>query len=293
MTVAISSPVYALGSWSAGDIGVTDANGTTWGVRPGTTGIFDGPDVRLNQSPFPNADGAQRSRNFRIPRQMTLTGWARGVTVAGTEASRRAFVALLIGGGQDTLSITYLDGLTLTALVERGGQPKVTPASAGEFDWQLSLSAVDPSLYGPMSTPSTGLPSGSGGLTWPLDWTGGGAGGLNWGTVSSSGLLQLTNNGYADAWPIFTITGPVTNPTIVNSATDQRLVFTDTLTASDTVILRSNPVNRAVLKNGAPYRVNLTTAQWFPVPGQSTRTVQFQGASAGAPQLSASLSDAY
>lgn len=296
MTVALSSPLYVLGAWSAGDTGVTDTNGTTWGVRPGTTGIFDGPDVRLNQSPFANADGAQRSRNFRIPRQMTLSGWARGSTIAGTEASRRAFVNLLAGGGQDTLSITYLDGLTLTALVERGAQPKATPASAGEFDWQLTLSAVDPSLYGPAVGQSTGLPSGSGGLDWStgggLDWTGSGTGGLNWGVVTSLGLITLTNNGQIKTWPTFTIVGPVTNPTIVGP-NGRVLLFTDTLSASDTVVLRSNPINRAVTKNNVPFRPNLTVAQWWSLAAQSSVTVQFQGISAGTPTLTVSTSDAY
>lgn len=296
--MGLSSPTYQVGTWQAGDTGIVDANGTAWGVyRGGTTNIFDGADVRLNQSAFPNADGAQRSRNFRIPRTPTISGWAKGTSVEGVEASRRAFVGMLSNGGQDTFTITFMDGLAATALVERGAQPKAPPANPLEFDWLLTLSAVDPSLYGPVTTSSTGLPVSSGGLDWTgggvgLDWTGDGDGGLDWGDTTSLGLIMLTNNGYSESWPTFTIVGPVTNPTIINTDTGKQLMFTDTLSDDDTLILRSNPINRAVLKNGVPFRVNLTVAQWFKVAAQESIAVQFQGSSLGAPTLFASLSDA-
>lgn len=294
--MGLSSPTYQLAGWQAGDTGLVDGNGVTWGVnRGGTAGVFDGPDVRLNQSPFPNADGAQRSRNFRPPRTFTLNGWATAPSPAALEASRRQFVNLLADGSQSPLMITYLDGLVVTALVERAAIPKAAPIGPLELTWQLTLSAVDPSLYATVVSQSTGLPSSSGGLDWVsgggLNWVTGG--GLNWGVTGSTGLITVTNHGYAPSWPTFTITGPVTNPTVVNTASGQELLFTDTLSANDTVVLRSNPINRAALKNGTPYRVNLTVAQWFSIPGQGSIAVQFQGLSTGTPTLSVSLSDAY
>jgi hypothetical protein len=292
----VSSPTYQIGSWAAGDTGLADGNGTLWGVNQGgTAGIFDGPDVRLNQSVFPNADGGLRSRNYRPPRTITLAGWASGVNGAGAEASRQQFAGLLAGGGQSTLTVTYIDGLAVTATVELAGIPKATPVNQDGFNWQLTMSAVDPFLYGLPMVSSTGLPSSSGGLDWSsgggLNWSSGG--GLNWGTVSSLGLIMLTNSGYEDAWPVFTITGPITNPVITNTTTGQVLAYTDVLGASDTVVLTSSPINRAVTKNGAPFRVNLTTAQWFSVPAQGSIAVNFQGVSVGSPQLSASWSNVY
>lgn len=289
--MALNSPTYQIGSWSAGDIGLVDGNGTAWGVGnpssgSATTGIFDGPDVALNHSPLPNADGAQRSRNFRPPRAITIMGWARGASVAGIEASRRAFVGLLSGGGQSTLTITYLDGLVVTALVEIAGVPKVSVASGTEFDWQLVLSAVDPYLYGPAQPYSTSLPNSSGGLDWAtaggLDWATGG--GLNWGTVGSIGLVTLVNIGYEEVWPVWTITAPtdgstLVNPIIVDVGRGNQLAYTDTLVLGDVVVITTSPINRSVMKNGVPYRANLTTAQWFSVPAQGSVTAQFQGTS--------------
>lgn len=299
--MTLSSPTYQIGSWTAGDTGLVDANGTTWMVKPGTSGIFDGPDVRLNQSPFPNADGGQRSRNFRIPRAMVIPGSAKGLTVAGTEASRRAYVGLLSGGVQSTLSITFLDGVTLTTQVELGGIPKATPANGLEFDWQLTLSAVDPYLYGVAQTYSTALPSASGGLDWStgggLDWATGG--GLNWGIAGSTGLMTLVNNGFEESWPVFTINAPtdgatLINPIAVDTGRGNQLAYTDTLILGDVVVINTSPLNRSVLKNGAPYRVNLTTAQFFSVPPQSSVTVQFQGTSSSTTAvLNASLPSAF
>lgn len=301
MTAVLSSPTYQIGSWQAGDVGLVDANGTAWGVRPGAVGVFDGPDVTLNQSPFPNADGGQRSRNFRPPKGYTINGWARGSTVAGTEASRRAFVGLLSGGVQSTLTITYLDGLVLTALVELAGIPKATPAVATQFDWQLTVSAIDPYLYGTTPPYSTTLPNASSGLDWAtgggLDWATGG--GLNWGTVGSTGLMTLVNSGYEESWPVFTITAPtdgatLVNPIAVDTGRGYQLAYTDTLVLGDVVVITTSPINRSVMKNGVPYRVNLTTAQFFSVPAQGSVQVQFQGTSTSQTALlAASLPPAY
>lgn len=281
---------------------MVDSNGTAWGVRTnGTSGIFDGPPVTLNQTDFPNADGAFRSKNFRPTRTMIINGWAQAASIAGGEASRRAFIGMLNGGGQQTFSVTFMDGLVLTALVELGDTPKATP-NALQFEWQLTLSANDPYLYGPAVSSSVGLPGAVSGLDWVglgagLDWTGGGLGGLVWGATSSNGLLQLANLGPAHAWPVFTISGPpsgtLVNPIIVNSTTGETLAYTGTLNPGDTLVITTNPTNRSVMLNGTSYRRFLTSAQYFSVAPNSSITIQFQGTSSSTPLLLASLASAY
>lgn len=304
MSTPISAPTYAIGSWIAGSSGfdMVDANGTAWGVRTnGTTGIFDGPPVTLNQSPFPNSDGAFRSKNFRPPRTMVINGWAAGSSIAGVAASRRAFIGMLNGGGQAVFTITDTDGLVLTALVESGDIPKATP-NALQFDWQLTLSAADPYLYGPAVTASVGLPGAISGIDWVglgggIDWTGGGLGGIVWGTTSSNGLLQLTNLGPAEAWPVFTLSGPpsgtLVNPSIVNSSTGETLAYTGTLQPGDLLVITTKPTARSVMLNGTSYRRFLTNPQYFSVPPNSSITIQFQGTSVSTPSLLASLASAY
>lgn len=304
MPTALDSPTYAIGSWQAGSNGVADGFGSLFGVNPaGTTGIFDGPDVRTNQTPFSGHDGAMRSRSYRLAATLTLAGWAQAPSRTAAAASRRAFRGTFTGGGQWPLTITDVDGVVLTMTVELNGAPKTVPWADGcGFDWQVSLIAADPYQYLPPVVATTGLPTAASGLDWStgggLDWTGGATGGLMWGTPGNNGLLQLTNTGDVEAWPVFTISAAtdgafLTNPIIVNSATGQQLAYTDTLVLGDQVVLRTSPYTRAVLKNGVPYRRNLTTAQWFPVPANATISVQFQGTSTSTtPSLSATLASA-
>jgi hypothetical protein len=296
-------PVYQIGSWAAGgDGGQIDAAGVVWGVRiGGTTGIFDSADNRLNMTPFNEYDGSQRSRNYTNPLPISITGWAAAPDFPSVANARRQFVGLLAGGGQRTLSITDIDGLVLTCTVEQNGKQQVTPQSQGlDFDWQFNAIAADPRKYLPNVFNSTSLPTSSGGLDWStgggLDWSTGG--GLNWGIAGSNGLLQISNTGTADSWPIFTITAPtdgatLVNPAVVNQNTGQILQFVDTLILGDVVVINTSPYNRSVTKNGVPYRRNLQIAQWFSVPAGGTMSLQFQGTSTSpTAQLTASLSPA-
>lgn len=303
---APGAPTYAIGTWKCGDSGfsVPDANGTAWGVHTGgTSGIWDGPGVTLNQTPFPNEDGAFRSENFRPPKAMSITGWGAATSIAGACASRRTFTGLLTGGGQSPLVITDIDGLVLTAMVELADAPKITPGAL-TWDFQLMMSAADPFLYGPAVSGVTTLPATAGGLDWVgpttfgVDWTNGGAGGLFWGAGGSNGLVTLSNPGVHKAWPKFTINGPtsgtLTNFGVVNGTTGQTLFYTGALSPGDTLVIDSNPRTRSILLNGLDYSKNLTTQQFFSVPPGGSVAIQFQGTDVSRTSLlTASLAPAY
>lgn len=304
--MAISAPTVAIGSWAAGSAGfdVVDINGTAWGFRTGgTSGIFDGPPVTINHTNYPNEDGGFRSQNFRPPKTYVFNGWAAGSTLAGAIASRRSFVGMLGGGGQQVMTVTDMDGLVLTATIEIADVPKTTPGQM-QFDWQLTVVANDPYMYGVPVVYNTGLPSAASGIDWTgagaggIDWTGGSLGGITWGSVSSNGIITMINSGTQKAWPTFTITagagGPLTNPAVVNSATGETLFYTGTLNVGDTLVITSNPRKRSVLLNGTSYARLLTISQFFSIANGATVTVQFQGSSAATTaQLSAALPPAY
>lgn len=307
MTTALSSPTYQIGSWIAGDTGLTltDQFGTAFIVsQAGTSGIYDGADVVLSQSQIPNGDGAYRADSVRTAATPSLTGTARGTSVAGTVASRRAFVALFQRGRQQTLTITDLDGSILTMTVEQAAKPKATPANGLEFDWQLTLSAADPDKYLPAASSSIGLPTSSGGLDYTggghagLDYTGGGSTGLDYGTVGVSGLIQLTNSGTDVAWPEFTWNAPtdgqtLTNPGVLDLTTTRVLAFNLILNQGDQLKVVTNPHGRSVRLNDVPYRRFMTSGQWFSIPAGSSTTVQFLGASSSTTsQLVATLAPA-
>jgi hypothetical protein len=103
-----------------------------------------------------------------------------------------------------------------------------------------------------------------------LDFTPSGYAGLDLGTPPTDGLMTLTNNGTADTGVIFELRGPLSAPiTIVNQATGALLTYSVNGAAGE--ILTIDTGARTVMLGGtASRRAQLTTAQWWLLPGSST-----------------------
>jgi hypothetical protein len=88
---------------------------------------------------------------------------------------------------------------------------------------------------------------------------------------SGSGTTTAcVNSGTYVTYPTFTITGPCTNPVIVNSTTAQQLAFNVTMpTIGDNLVI--NPDLRTIAFNGTPARNLLTgSSSWFGLPVGTT-----------------------
>lgn len=303
MTIPVWDITFTIGGIT---FGATDANGVTWGIFPaGTTGWYDGPGVRLNEVLIPRYDGAYRANSYRAVRIVTVSGWVNAPSRLAAQNARDQLHGVLSGGITSTL--TVVDGTQVrTMTVELGDAPKSMPHAYGiGFDFQVTFSATDPRKYGPAVTASTGLPAvAATGVSWGtppgagigVSWgTPPGSGvGVSWGNYGPNGLATLPNAGTADAWPVFTLVGPVTSPTITDGAGNVLAWTGPALAASDTLVLTSSPFGpRSVLLRGTDNRASLTTAQWAPVPAGHSQNWQFQGTSAGSPSLTVSLSPAY
>lgn len=64
------------------------------------------------------------------------------------------------------------------------------------------------------------------------------------------GALNVTNLGTIPAWPVFTITGPCVNPSILNVTTGEGLYLTTELVAGETLTLDSDPRRRTIKADG-------------------------------------------
>jgi len=85
---------------------------------------------------------------------------------------------------------------------------------------------------------------------------------LTYGGGSNTQSVQITNSGYINTYPVITIYGPVTNPVVGNSTTNQAISFNYTMAQSD--IITIDLLNRTVLLNGNPARnLLLGSSQWF------------------------------
>ena len=93
--------------------------------------------------------------------------------------------------------------------------------------------------------------------------------------MSSSGRVVASNAGTADAWPQFTITGPVPPFQIVAVESGRRLVFSRAVNAGDSLVI--DTATGVVVLNGGDvdYSGYLTTAEWAAVPAGGSQTFAF------------------
>lgn len=93
----------------------------------------------------------------------------------------------------------------------------------------------------------------------------------------SSGLIStgfsVQNTGDVECWPIWTITGPGTNPTLTNSTTGETLALTITLTAGQILTIDTRPGKKTVVRENG-------SNQWGVVGSTSTLWALARGTNA-------------
>ena len=133
----------------------------------------------------------------------------------------------------------------------------------------LEFTATDPRIYdAALQSPTTGLATVSGGMTFPATFP------LGFGAAASGGYIFVTNYGTFETRALATIQGPCVNPQIQNAITGASLTFNITLASTDSLAVDFNA--RTVILNGTASRYNAiaTGSSWFTFPPGST-TVRF------------------
>ncbi|MCP3801858.1 phage tail family protein [Allokutzneria sp. A3M-2-11 16] len=266
--------------------GAPNLNGGAEIVADEITGWAGSAAPRTSRPPRPARSGTYRSPTYRDARVITLAGWLWAPTPALRLAAEHRVAALC--SAPDTLyPLRHNDvrsGEDLVATVELDGPVMVTTRTDHHAVWSVQLAAPDPLKYAPEPLiTSTRLPIDGTGINWStqgkgVDWTGGGRGGIDWGTTTSTGTAVLRNPGTAPSWPHFTITGPVNTPEITDTATGRTLRYSGTLTAGETLTIDTHPHRRTVRLDGTWVRPRLVSAEWFPLPPASRRSVSFRAA---------------
>jgi hypothetical protein len=181
-------------------------------------------------------------------------------TPAGSPGTYRRMAA---DGSTRDLYCYYQDGLMGTDDQDTGLR------GAGWMRTVLSLYANDPFWYDPTYTLLTFVPS-SGAPTFlpaliPI-------------LLGFSGILSgfsISNTGDYEAWPIWTIHGPGTNPTLTNNTTGKVTTFTKVLGSSDVLVVDTRPLMKSVTLNGAVdwSFYNPTSSLWPLAKGQNNIAV--------------------
>lgn len=243
-------------------------------------GWFGAPPMRADVEDRPNSDGAFGSlRNYRSARVLQFEGALVGADpLSAQEELMDAFAAVQADGRPFPLSVTTEAGMrSVTATLQ--GEASVVP------DWSMQRARVDatficydPVKYGPESTVTTGLPTPGGGLEYPLGDPGGA---LYYGALGTLGRVTLTNEGTADTWPVFEVSGTLVDGFQLRRIdTGDVLQYDRVVPAGTTVTIdcRTGAVLIDGVSDGSTY---LTRDDFFSVPARGSCEVQFSAVSTG------------
>ena len=296
--MSASSPLitWNVDDWTGyqGHMAEPDENGVRWFVQH-AQGWWGGTGIRNNDQDRSGSDGAYFAPPDRAARVITLSGTADCPDEAAMELAMDQFTALLSDRAMHTLTVGELTR-TRQADVHLGADPAVDPTDSSEFDFELTVIAVDPLKYGAdLHVDQTGLAQDApGGIQWngPAGTTGviwNAPGGLVYqGDNGNTGVLLLENNGSAATPVRFAISGPVNAPSIVDVTNGNRITYPDFVPSGSQLVIDTGTGYAAL--DGANRYPQLTSRGFFKIPKKSAIEVAFRSST---PSPSAVLTAAW
>ena len=254
-----------------------------WIHTEGLDDWWDSPDTRFDDVAIPDGDGSfDPPEVFMAARMFRFRGRHEAVSALWAEREIRTWAAGL--AKLPDLGVRVYTGdrwLSLRNAKVRG-RVRVREITETISEFEIPMWAADPRKYGePVTFRVTADMIPEDGLHFPLfaDGT------LAFGALGSGGFgaqyFEIANQGLADFWPVFRVSGPSPGFTIVSD--EHTLRFVGTLTAEQTVTLSPYAGGRAVIGT-ADVSHNLTEAAWVSVGPQMTRGYAFvpdEGSGAG------------
>ncbi|MFJ7250756.1 phage distal tail protein [Kitasatospora sp. NPDC098652] len=226
------------------------------------SGLLDSPEVRSSDRSLLQRHGAVSGTDYLGARVVQL-----GVTVLDDPGALADVLRAFQPGGGDKVLRFAVPGVAgdrsrLTARVRKRSAPLGAVYAAGAARVDVELWAADPLLYADQESTARVLPVSPRGSVpvFPMRFP--------WGFMKAGAVFiappaDITVDGNTPTWPVYTITGPVVNPTILNRSTGERI--TVQLTVPTAEVLTIDTRSRAVLLNGASRYGALTPESvWFP-----------------------------
>jgi hypothetical protein len=241
-TIAPTQRSRANGAW-AGDAWLAARN-------LALTGVVDAPERTL-------ALGAIESLSAAATLDETpLNVVEVGATVPG---SVPAGSLTIVDNGDGTVTVSWPDvagdtitidatNTSLTAQVRRTDELIVEWISDRAFRFSLQFIATDPRKVGTVLTGSTGLPSSTGGLTFPMTLP------TTISAVTDAGLVTLDSPGNTTGRVTLRIDGPITGPTVTHVNSGRSLVFASSISVPAGGWIDVDMDARTVLENGTASR---------------------------------------
>lgn len=237
---------------------VRDTQGVQW-ILMEEKGFWGSPGTGATLSPRLNKHGAYRSPGWKKERIVTVTGRCYAESYAVLRAAEANVLALLSDPKRPGMLTCYseLGGLELTVFLDDAILcAPLNIVSEPGVEFSIQMVAPDPRKYSVEAhSQTTGLPIGG---VDGLDFlTGDGldfvtTGGLHFGSATP-GIMMLVNSGTAPTMPVYTLTGPLTNPVL--TAATGTMKYNGTLGPGDFLVI--DPSAPSVLLSGTATRRHL------------------------------------
>lgn len=255
---------------SIGDLAFTamEDSGVLW-VLEDLQG-WGSPKPTLNVVQRVRSDGGWAGNSYLTPRVVTLAGTVLCPLSSQLEdAIDRLNAAVSL---TPTTLTVWKDGVPRTASVRRQDEVLVNQIGDRAASWSIQVVASDPRKYAAATSVSAGLPSSSGGMTWPVTWP------LTWTGVTNSGVISIANAGNTRAPVTLRISGPVSGPIVTHIGSGLQLVFSSSLTLLAGEYIDVDMEARSVLAQGQASRSGYVTSRgWFSAdPGVNQYAFQAQ-----------------
>lgn len=238
-------------------LGMTDAAGVAWHLRE--IEGWSGSEVRAEYSAREADHGAWNSPVYLSQRPITLSGLIEAPNLNALDSAVEQLLAAC--AVTDTTLIVY-ETTPKQAVVRRSGKPLVRLITDRVAEYSLLVTAGDPRRYSTtLQLQSTALPSTTGGLSVPLSVP------LTISTTTVAGSITLVNEGTFATRPVFTLTGPVTNPTITvqyPGGAVKALLYSSSIDAGDDLVIDTD--THSVVLNDAVSRRLYLSGQWPEIP---------------------------
>lgn len=243
----------------------TDEFGIDW-VQDTLEGWYGAPGSTIQTTPKVRAPGSWPGPRETGERTITIGGYSEAISPSLVVPAMDRFNSA-ISKDAFLLTVADTDGSVRSAIAYRNQQAldAVRVSDVG-FEWSAQLLCTEPRRFGAALSEQTGLPSSSGGLTFPFTFP------FDFDSVIESGLVVIENLGNAQGPVTLRIDGPVAAPRVTHVGTGAQIVFAADLVLGIGQWITVDMENQTALANGTATRAGfLTQAGWFGLePGVNT-----------------------
>lgn len=241
-----------------------DDNGCEWHVTfQDVTGLFDGVSSTLHTERKAMTDGWYGNLPRLQGRTITVEGHIIGRCTESCVNAWNAFKSVLDPGGM-LLAVRLGDLGRQVRVWQSESAPLVKWEGVNVLRFSLGLTSLSPYLFGLGSVSGvSGLPSSSGGMSFPYHFeeAGGPLSSWMWSEHVTSGQVALANVGTAPSPVMIRIDGPVVNPQVSHVGSGHVIAFNMSLGIGH--YATANGVTHEILIDGTdPARARVVRREW-------------------------------